>query len=186
MDRRVKYTKKIIKENFIELLKEKELNKITVSELCEKSDINRATFYRYYIDIYDLLEKIEQELIDELKELLSNYKDYTLRDMIKEYLNIFLDNKELVSIIFSNRQNIFYLNDFFYFIYENCKEKWFENIELDEDQKTLFSIFAFNGTLGVINYWIQNGYKEDVDEISSVIQKICYKGLKGIKKDSTI
>ena len=101
-------------------------------------------------------------------------------------LNVFLENKELVSIVFSNRQNIYYLNDFFSFIYENCKEKWFENIELDESQETLFSIFAFNGTLGVVNYWIQNGYKEDVEEISSVIQKICYKGLKGIKKDNTI
>lgn len=182
MDRRVKYTKKIIKESLIELLKEKELNKITVSELCEKSDINRATFYRYYIDIYDLLEKLEQELIDELKQLLPSYKDFTLKEIVKEYLKVFLENKELVSIVFSNRQNIFYLNDFFYFIYENCKEKWFENIEIDEEDKTLVSIFAFNGTLGVINYWIQNDFEEDIDKISNVIQKICYKGLVGYKK----
>ena len=61
MDRRVKYTKNIIKESFVELLRKKDINKITVSELCEKADINRATFYRYYIDVYDLLEKIGQE-----------------------------------------------------------------------------------------------------------------------------
>ena len=53
MDRRIKYTKKIIKDCFFELLSEKDINKITVSELCNKADINRATFYRYYIDIYD-------------------------------------------------------------------------------------------------------------------------------------
>ena len=48
MDRRVKYTKKIIKDTFLNLLKEKEISKITVSEICKLSDINRATFYRYY------------------------------------------------------------------------------------------------------------------------------------------
>ena len=55
MDRRTKYTKNIIKETFINLLEKKELNKITVSEICKIADINRSTFYRYYLDVYDLL-----------------------------------------------------------------------------------------------------------------------------------
>ena len=55
MDRRIKYTKKIIKETFINLLEKKDLNKITVSEICKIADINRSTFYRYYLDVYDLL-----------------------------------------------------------------------------------------------------------------------------------
>ena len=116
--------------------------------------------------------------------MLPNYKDYTLKEIVKEYLKVFLDNKELVKIVFSNRQNIFYLNDFFYFIYENCKEKWFENIDINENDKTLVSIFAFNGTLGVINYWIQNDFDENIDVVSTVIQRICYKGLLGYVKRS--
>ena len=93
MDRRVKYTKNIIKECLIELLQSKDLNKITVSELCEKADINRATFYRYYIDIFDLLEKMEQELIDHLKEMLPDYQDYSMKDIVEEYLKVLLKNK---------------------------------------------------------------------------------------------
>ena len=53
MDRRVKYTKMIIRETFINLLEKKNINKITVSEICKEADINRATFYRYYLDVYD-------------------------------------------------------------------------------------------------------------------------------------
>lgn len=181
MDRRVKYTKKVIKEALIQLLQEKELNKITVSELCEKSDINRATFYRYYMDIYDLLEKLEQELIDELKGIIPNYSNYSIREVIKEFLNVFLENKKLVKIIFGNRQNIYYLNDFFNYIYEKFKDKWFENIDMNEDDKSLAAVYAFNGTLGVINYWIQNDFEEEVDLISSVIEKICYNGLSWYK-----
>ena len=56
MDRRVKYTKKVIKDTFIDLLSEKDINKVTVSEICKIADINRATFYRYYLDVFDLLE----------------------------------------------------------------------------------------------------------------------------------
>lgn len=181
MDRRVKYTKKVVKETLISLLEEKELNKITVSELCEKSDINRATFYRYYMDIYDLLEKLEQELIDELKEILPNYSDCSMKEVIKEFLKVFLENKKLVKIIFSNRQNIYFLNDFFNFIYEKCKDKWLENVNMDEDDKSLVAVYAFNGTLGVINYWIQNDFEEEIDLIASVIEKICYNGLYGYK-----
>ena len=55
MDRRVKYTKKVIKDTFLSLLEKKNISNISVKELCEMADINRGTFYRYYIDIYDLL-----------------------------------------------------------------------------------------------------------------------------------
>ena len=50
MDRRTKYTKKIIKDTLIKLLSEKEIKKVTVSEICAIADVNRATFYRYYLD----------------------------------------------------------------------------------------------------------------------------------------
>ena len=183
MDRRVKYTKNIIKECLIELLQSKDLNKITVSELCEKADINRATFYRYYIDIFDLLEKMEQELIDHLKEMLPDYQDYSMKDVIEEYLKVLLENKKLVKIIFSNRKSIVFLNDFFVFVYENCKEKWFLNVDIDENDKNLVSIFCFNGTLGVVNYWIQNDFEESVESISTLISRICYKGLYAYKKN---
>ena len=67
MDRRIKYTKKIIKDTFLSLLSEKDIKNITVSEICKIADINRATFYRYYLDVYDLLNKIQEEFVQELK-----------------------------------------------------------------------------------------------------------------------
>ena len=99
MDRRIRYTKKIIKETFLNLLEEKELNKITVSEICRISDINRATFYRYYLDVYDLLDKIQQDFIEELKETSYN-KDYTVFTFSKDMLQVCLNNKDLLKVIF--------------------------------------------------------------------------------------
>lgn len=55
-DRRVKFTKMFLKESLIDLLEEKSIFKITIKEICEKADINRATFYAHYSDQYNLLE----------------------------------------------------------------------------------------------------------------------------------
>lgn len=184
MDRRVKYTKKIIKESFIDLLQEKDIDKITVSELCEKSDINRATFYRYYIDIYDLLLKIELEFADELKDKLINYNSSSFKDIVIEYLKYLKNNRDFVKVIFSNSKNLDFLYDFFEYFFENFKNKWFVNVNgLNEDNKKILFIFMFNGSLGVIKYWIQNDFANDIDDLSMAIVSTCHYGLEGYRSD---
>ena len=64
-DTRVRITKQIIKESFIELLKTNSLNKISVTQICKKAVINRVTFYKYYQDTFDLYEKLIDKLIEE-------------------------------------------------------------------------------------------------------------------------
>ena len=92
-DRRVKYTKMVLKESFIELLEKKDISQITIKEICEDADINRATFYAHYNDQYDLMSKIENEMLDNIKAHLGefNQKDENLNvvmltEKIFEYL----------------------------------------------------------------------------------------------------
>ena len=54
-DRRVRYTKMVIRESFLDLLQTKDISQISIKEICEKADINRATFYSHYQDPYDLM-----------------------------------------------------------------------------------------------------------------------------------
>lgn len=56
-DRRVRKTRKLLKECLIRLLKEKRVQDITVRELTDMADLNRGTFYLHYKDVFDLLEK---------------------------------------------------------------------------------------------------------------------------------
>ena len=72
-DRRVRKTKQSIRQGLINLMKKKKLSEITVTELTELVDINRATFYHHYRDIYDLFESIENELYDEFEHTLNKY-----------------------------------------------------------------------------------------------------------------
>lgn len=69
-DARVRYTNRMIRQCFYELLLEKELSKITVSEICKHAQINRSTFYKHYADPYDLMEKLEDEAISGILRMI--------------------------------------------------------------------------------------------------------------------
>ncbi len=57
-------SQKLIKKAFAALLHEKELGKITVSDIVKEAEICRGTFYAHYIDIDDLFEQIKQDMVD--------------------------------------------------------------------------------------------------------------------------
>ena len=74
-DRRTIKTRKAICEAFAELLTEKQLHKITVQEIADKADVNRVTFYKHYPDVYDLYNKIEEEVA--LQDISKKIKAYS-------------------------------------------------------------------------------------------------------------
>lgn len=58
-NRRILITKQLLCESFISLLKQKPIDKISVTELCQAANVNRGSFYAHYADVYDLLGQIE-------------------------------------------------------------------------------------------------------------------------------
>lgn len=72
-DARVKYTKMVLKKALLELMQHKPVNKITVKEICERAELNRATFYAHYSDCFDLLESIEEELFGQFERSMQSY-----------------------------------------------------------------------------------------------------------------
>lgn len=181
MDRRVKYTKKVIKETFLNLLETKDISQITVKEICENADVNRATFYRYYLDIYDLLEKIEEDLIEDLLnssplEDLSSHSVYTFS---KGILSILYDNKKLVTILFNTNRSLYFLNDILEICYSKLYNKWTSiHPEEDDEEIEYAAIYVFNGALGIINYWVKEGFEKDMDYIAHSIEKLSIYGAK--------
>ena len=69
--RNAERTKKWIRRAFTELMAEKkDIEKISVTELAERADISKTTFYYHYEDIYAVAEEFENELIDALSAAL--------------------------------------------------------------------------------------------------------------------
>ena len=148
MDRRTKYTKKVIRETFIDLLSEKDISKVTVSEICKIADINRATFYRYYLDVFDLLKKMEEDFVEEVKDAYT--KDDNYEQSLSYYaialLTICYENQKLAKILFTSTGKPYFLNSILEECYEKCKLRWIKAVpDIDEDDIEYATVFIFNG-----------------------------------------
>ena len=92
-------TEKQIETSLLQLMKEQTFESISIRQLIDLAEVNRSTFYRHYLDKYDLLEKIEDRLLDELQAyyqealesacLFKLEKDFKVEDYIHEKQNLF-------------------------------------------------------------------------------------------------
>ena len=67
-------SRKMIRKAFLELLKEKEVSKITVTDIVNKADLNRSTFYAHYMDVRAITEEMENEVINKMLEILKKFE----------------------------------------------------------------------------------------------------------------
>lgn len=74
-DPRVQRTRELIRNAFVDLLEETDLEKITVNRITERATINRVTFYLHYRDIPDMIDKIADDIINEMKDALGIGRD---------------------------------------------------------------------------------------------------------------
>ena len=107
-DYRKRCTQKIVKDAMIELLEEKPLHKIKVTELCEKAGINRATFYNNFEDIYDLYENIENEYFENFYQMISSddllVSSFKVQKIIVKHVECILENKKLFMIFYRSER----------------------------------------------------------------------------------
>ena len=67
-------SRRMIREAYTELLKEKDLSKITVTDIIKRADLNRATFYAHYPDVRGVTEEIENEIIAKMLDVLEEFR----------------------------------------------------------------------------------------------------------------
>lgn len=183
-DARVRYTKMIIEKTFIDLLKTKPLNKITVKEICDAAEINRTTFYKHYEDVFDLLNKIEADLIKDFQKTVENTKSMGIKISLIEILNKIKNNKDKYETIFKIR-GLDYFNEKLFNGFNHEIVKLFD-LKLTElsvsNQKWLFYFLSF-GCGGICNCWVKTGMNEPVEEIADIIEDLVKSALKTITKN---
>ena len=77
------------------------MKRITVKEICERAEINRATFYRYYTDPYDLLEKMEQEFLEDMFKKLADSVSIGTKKVLILIMKKMKENLSLYQAMFS-------------------------------------------------------------------------------------
>lgn len=120
-DKRIKKTKKNLKETLISMLNEKPFEQITVKEICNTSDTSRVTFYAHYSDKYELADDIFKDMIQiatqdyyRLQKENNPENDFTLRycNLMDCILNMYYSQIRFFSHTVANESP--YLNFSFY------------------------------------------------------------------------
>lgn len=173
-NRRILYTKKVIKESLIVLLQNKEIHQITVTNICKEADINRGTFYAHYKDAFDLLQSMEDELFDQILEYLNEtpVKDYS-DTLLTRVLELIAENKDLCKILFCKQRDSKIIDKILYIASKANLEELFDNY--NELEKTHFDYlirYSVGGILAIIKTWLENNLKESPKEIVEIINNI--------------
>lgn len=157
IDRRVRRTKRLLLQSLTKLMAEKSINKITVTELTQQADVNRSTFYLYYQDIYDMIDKIETEMIEEFEIALK--KLYCPKTDENEVLSFFIfvfefvrKNADFTKILLGQEGDYSFLNKFKKVIAES--QPPIMN-SLNGFESRYFMPFVISGCIGAIQQWLE-------------------------------
>ena len=160
------YTKKKIREEFIKILNERPLNKITVKDIASACEINRNTFYYYYTDVYALLSELFQT---ELQTVTDEYNDtFSWEESFIVATKVALENKIAINHVYNSMQRE-ELEDYIYnvsgHVMNRYVEKLSDGISASSGDKKLISSFYQCALTEMVLRWIASGMKEDPDTI---------------------
>ncbi|MGN0998464.1 MAG: TetR/AcrR family transcriptional regulator [Faecousia sp.] len=181
-DLRVRYTQKVIQEAFWKLLKEKPLAKITVKEVCDLAEINRGTFYKHYMDCYDLMDKLQEEAIRQMEQRLASIESTGIRSVLIALLQM-LQNDAGLSRIFHTRGQS---GDFTRRIVGCCYRYMETHIEQipgmsqNDRFKTMNYSFLVGGCTSAIECWIHTGMTESPEAVAEQILQLSKAFLTGL------
>jgi len=150
-----------IEKVFIELLQTKELNEITVSDICKRADLNRSTFYANYADVYELADKIKERLEKDVEISLGQQSENDTGNGAVRFFRHVKENQLFYKTYFK----LGYDNDIRIMFYDTEQaEKYFGNKHIDYHIE-----FFRNGFNAVIKKWLANGCIETPEEMAEVI-----------------
>ena len=182
VDRRVRKTRRQLRECLITLLKEKKVQDITVRELTDMADLNRGTFYLHYKDVFDLLEKTEAELQEDFNQLVCKHDAVDLKQrpsvIFNEIYSLVYDNADLIEILLGENGDLNFVNRLKQLIREKCLKDWMEVFRSGNAAAfDAFFSFIVSGCIGLVQYWLQTGLKETPEQMAKLTEHIITKGI---------
>ena len=181
-DRRVRRTKKLLTQALTELLQKKQVNEITVKELTDLADMNRGTFYMYYRDIFDMLEKIEDELFQKLDVIAQTHEHGDPTQQVKPILldlfRFIEENQEMCRVLLSPNGDMNFLHRLYEAIRERSLEIWKKQMgslgEKEFDYRYSFVIF---GCAGMIRAWVNRSCQETDMQMAELADRMIRRGI---------
>ena len=168
-NRRVRITKRMMKDALLELLECDELVSISVTALCEAADVHRSTFYNYYSDPADVLREIEQDFLDCIPvppETIDQVDQDQLLAANEAFFDYVKENDRSFRILFDESKGSCLAARL---VKTLCAGYIPVSSDADDLTAGFMRLFVANGTVGMMREWVNEGYPVSSREIAEMM-----------------
>lgn len=167
-------TEQIIESVFQQLLQEKTIDKITVSEICRLAHINRASFYLHYTDVYDLLEKMEKKISDQMLQIFTA-PDQNRKSIGDSFIQLFYfvkEHRDFYQIYLKHAPTLRLMDHFLDERYQKQGLLVAHNLGISSYSEVAYHhTFFSHGLTAMIKMWLANGCKETPEELGEILTR---------------
>ncbi|GAB1792372.1 TetR/AcrR family transcriptional regulator [Priestia megaterium] len=176
VDRRIARTQEAIKKAFLELMSEKSFDSITIQNIADRANINRATVYLHYLDKFDLLDKIMEEHIENMSDFCESEADLNWIDSTIHCMEYLESNYLFFSTMLASEGARYFRNRFLQHNLEEFKKDVDitkgKNLGQNED---VVVEFVANAYVGVVEWWLKNEMpyspKEMAEKVGNLLER---------------
>lgn len=172
-NRRVRMTKKLIKDAYLELLETNPSEKISVTDICRKADVNRSTFYMYYEDPITLRQDIENDLMEQIPVLSKMPSEITSDEQFVAILESFFtyikDNDRMFRVLITQSDNRVFNRR----LIDAVLRKY--HVESQSGNPLLAKyeyVFIISGVIGLLGAWMEGNYPISARKFSEMVLKM--------------
>ena len=177
-DKRVRRTKRAIREALLRLILDKPIEQVSTTELCRVADINRNTFYAHYSTPEEAFAEIVEELLCELNRMLD--ADNGEGDVTYEMCRAIDEDQLRWHSIWHGKSGI--IEQAIDICCERALAKWDVTDITSEEEAALFLRFVTRGASGVVGSWLDGGCRMAPEEVSSLINRFVREGQHAIMR----
>lgn len=169
-NQRVRLSKAMLKAGLLKLLKEKPLNQISIYELCQVSEINRTTFYKYYGSQGELLNEIERDFFVQMEESLKSIISQGPNALIPVLEHLYEQREYFCTLVQAIPERTFAQHLFDIPAISAIFQNMVDASGYSEVKAAYIKQFVFQGTYAVLRDWLCSASPEPVTEIAGVLQ----------------
>lgn len=167
IDRRILKSQEAIKSALVKLMSQKEFDKITVKDICIEANVGNRTFYLHYLDKYNLLDKLVEGHMEELKRLCEPVSDNNYKAAHMIWFEYLKTHYLFFSTMLSGQGAFAFRKHFLNLIIEEIKSKndlsTGKNQGIDEE---LMLNFLGSAIVGVVENYLLKGMTESIEDVS--------------------
>lgn len=190
-DARVQKTKKRLYDALIGLMQDKPLEHITVKELCERSGLNRGTFYLHYRDVFDLMQEIEQGLEQGFSQVLERAPIETLYaggqkpiPVLNEVCRYFEENAAVCRLFLCRGEHTALVERVKGVVQKRALAQW-RSLYGDDARYEYAFAFVSSGCIGMLRLWLEQDTPCCAQEMAQMMEAFIAKGAEAMMRPST-